>query len=533
MPSFSFHNIYLFSSQFHHKRKLECSHEHKERAQSSSLTYNYRKEAYIMDDEMRNLNEDTEIRESAPELEETTETATADETPAEVTGMTDEEIRAAVENIGTYTSYDYSTSSDLHEEDHNEERPAKKKRGFFKKAAKFVGLAACFGVVAGAAFFGITTGLDALLGEKSFLTVSDTNVEQSTSNALKQLGVSNLVIASTSTTKSASSEGNAVVNVVKENMSSTVCVGVSYTLTQRDLWGRTASQEVSGGGSGFIVGMSESEVFIATNNHVVEKAEKIDITFSNDEKYSATTRATDPDNDLAIVSVPIEELSTETLNEIKVATLGSSDDTEVGEMVIAIGNALGYGQSVTVGYLSAKDRTITYENNEMTLLQTDAAINEGNSGGPLFNVNGEVIGINCAKYSDESVEGMCFAIPISAAIPILDDLMNREIIPEEEQGYLGVEIPNDTDSFATLLGFPSGVYIGSVVKGTNAEKAGLYSGDIITAINGASVASYDQLRTKLSSYRAGTTVEVSVKRRVEGKWVDMTFDVELISKPTK
>jgi serine protease Do len=460
-------------------------------------------------------------------------------------GMSDEEIRAAAENIGStpfvkteeeserkeentgYTDYDYSGSTDLNE------RPCKKK-SLFKKIARFIGLAACFGAVAGASFYGVSYGLGKALGKDSFLSNSGASIEQTTTNALTQLGVSNLVIASTATTDETETMGNnVVVDVVKENMPSTVCVGVSYTLTQRDMWtGRTTTREVTGGGSGFIVGMSDTEVFIATNNHVVENAEKINITFSDDEIVNASVRATDADNDLAIVSVLKNDISGETLLGLKVATLGSSDTAQVGEMVIAIGNALGYGQSVTVGYLSAKDRKVTYENKERKLLQTDAAINQGNSGGPLFNVRGEVIGINCSKYSDESVEGMCFAIPISVAVPILEDLISREIVAEEDQGYLGVSIADVTESLAQLFGLPEGVRIQSVVEGGSAEKAGLYSGDVIIAINGLTVTTSDQLKSKVNSFKYGTTVQITVKRLVEGTWTDMTFDVQLMKKPS-
>ncbi len=456
--------------------------------------------------------------------------------------MTDEEIRAAAENIGTspysayesrnddysaYSNYDYSGSTDL-----NERIPEKKKKHFFAKAAKFAGLAAVFGVIAGATFFGATTGLKYLFGDNSLIDVAGTTIDQQTTNALQKLGVSNLVIAPTKTTQDSNDTSNAVVDVVKNNMRSTVCVSVSKTLTERDFWtGRTQSYETEGGGSGFIVGESDTEIFIATNNHVVEGVDTITITFSDDEKVAATTRATDPDNDLAIVSVLKADVSADTLSEIKIATLGNSDETEVGEMVIAIGNALGYGQSVTVGYLSAKDRKVTYENTERTLLQTDAAINEGNSGGPLFNVKGEVIGINCAKYSSESVEGMCFAIPITAAIPILDDLIHREIVPEEEQGYLGVTIQAVTEDLAKMFGFPYGVRIQSVVEDSAAAKAGLYRGDIITAVNDVAVSDEKQLISKVNSYRAGTTVNVKIQRLVEGKWTEMELEVTLMNRP--
>ncbi len=499
-----------------------------------------------MDDEMRNFNEN--VNENTEVINDVVEDRIVNDENSSVRGMSDEEIRAAAENIGAvpyvsynreeevkednnsnYTNYDYSNSYDP-----RESIPVKKKKKhFFKKAAKFLGLAACFGLVAGAVFNGVSFGMNKLLYKNEETNILKTEVVSETENALNRLGANSIMVAATSTTKENMKSGNAVVDVVKNNMSCTVCVGISQTITQRDMWtGRTSSYEVEGGGSGFIVGMSDSEIFVATNNHVVENADKITITFSDDESVPATTRATDPDNDLAIVSVPKDELSSATLNEIKVATLGSSDDTEVGEMVVAIGNALGYGTSVTVGYLSAKDRTVTYENREMKLLQTDAAINEGNSGGPLFNIDGEVIGINCAKYSDESVEGMCFAIPISAAIPILDDLINREIVAEEDQGYLGITIADVTDNLASMLGIPKGVRVQSVVENGSAAKAGIYSGDVITAVNGVTVTSSDQLKSKVNSFKYGKTIQITLQRLVEGTWQEKTLDVELMKRPS-
>ena len=505
-----------------------------------------------MDDELRNNNEATGNNEANDNIE-------------AFKAMSDEEIRAAAENIGatpfvgygaaggnsagqnssytansdsadntekagftSYTDYDYSASGRLNDTPH-----VKKKRHIFAKLFKFIGLAACFGAIAGGTFYGVTYGMNKAFGDSSFLTAANAESGDTTVNALKQLGVSNLVIAASSTTTAKRDTGNVVVDVVKENMSSTVCVGISYTMTQRDIWtGRTSSYEVQGGGSGFIVGMNDDEIFIATNNHVVEKAEKITITFSDDETVSATTRATDASNDLAIVSVKKADVSKDTLNEIKVATLGDSDESQVGEMVIAIGNALGYGQSVTVGYLSAKDRTVNYESASMTLLQTDAAINEGNSGGPLFNVNGEVIGINCAKYSDESVEGMCFAIPISAAIPILDDLINREIVAEEDRGYLGVVIQTVTEDLANLLGMPYGVRVQSVTEDSAAAEAGIYTGDVITAVNGTKVTTNEQLIAQVNSYKYGVYVRVTFQRQINGKWTEMFADVKLMKRPS-
>lgn len=228
--------------------------------------------------------------------------------------------------------------------------------------------------------------------------------------------------------------------------------------------------------------------------------------------------------------MPLENLSVDTLAKIRVATLGNSDEVRLGEMAIAIGNALGYGQSVTVGYISAKDREVSVDGNTMVLLQTDAAINGGNSGGPLFNTKGEVIGINSVKYADTSVEGMCFAIPISRAIPILNELMNRETLTEEEQGFLGVSTRTVTDDIASFYGWPTGAYIVSVVEGSPAEAANLYIGDIVTSVNGVQIITADQLVSAISSYRYGTTVELKVQRNVNGKYEEITLSVTLAQK---
>ena len=231
--------------------------------------------------------------------------------------------------------------------------------------------------------------------------------------------------------------------------------------------------------------------------------------------------------DLAIIAVPLEKINAETLSSIRIASLGNSDAVRLGEMAIAIGNALGYGQSVTVGYISAKDRTVTIEGNEMVLLQTDAAINGGNSGGPLFNTRGEVIGINSAKYADTDVEGMCFAIPISRAIPILNELMTREILADEDKGFLGVSSRSVTDTMASFYGWPLGAYIVEVLEDSPAAKANLYVGDIVTSVNGVKITTADQLVASISSYRHGTTINLTVQRMVNGQYEEITLPVTL------
>ncbi|MBO7336705.1 MAG: trypsin-like peptidase domain-containing protein [Lachnospiraceae bacterium] len=480
------------------------------------------------------------------------ETTAQESTVQESTAMTDEEIRAAAENIGStpYSSYVYTNNAsneaygagceNVYTADTNAtpniNTKEPKKKGGAAKVAKLLAGAACFGLIAGACFFGTEKALSLFFEsddtkESSVASSSSSGNVTTVSSTGSGNGVTSLVIAGTDVTEEGRSDDSVVVNVVKENMSSAVAISATYVTTSR-YFGQVYSYESEGGGSGFIVGTNDTELLVATNNHVVENTSALQVVFCDDTKVAATVRATDPDNDLAIVSVPLSDIPKSTMDSITVATLGNSDTSEIGEMVIAIGNALGYGQSVTVGYLSAKDRSVTVDNKTLSLLQTDAAINEGNSGGPLFNTSGEVIGINCAKYSDTSVEGMCFAIPISAAIPILQDLMTQEILTEEDQGYLGVSIKTISDEVASFYGWPTGVYVYSVNEGSAAEKAGIFTGDIIVAVNGRKTLTTEALKNAVNSYKYGTTVSVSILRYSEqGKYEEMTIDVTLMKKP--
>jgi len=316
------------------------------------------------------------------------------------------------------------------------------------------------------------------------------------------------------------------VQVVEQNMAATVAVKSTFLETY-SYWGQQYQQETQGSGSGFIVGKNDTELLIATNNHVIDSATKIEITFTDDAVLEATIKGTDSIADLAILAVPLDSISADTLAVIRVASLGDSESVRLGEMAIAIGNALGYGQSVTVGYISAKDRTVKVDGNEMVLLQTDAAINGGNSGGPLFNTKGEVIGINSVKYADTSVEGMCFAIPISRAIPILNELMNRETLAEEDKGFLGISSRSVTDTMASFYGWPLGAYIVEVLEGSPAQAANLYVGDIVTSVNGVKITTADQLVASIASYRHGSTVTLTVQRNVNGKFEEISLSVTL------
>lgn len=424
----------------------------------------------------------------------------------------------------TYDTYNYNNTSSFYTA--TETEPPKKKKSKFVKLIKWTAKAACFGVIAGTAFFGVN-----YLGVKTF---GVTPLEKSFGSTKSPTGGNgtalNITIGSTNTIEGVENPAESVVvQVVEENMPATVAVKSTF-LTTYSYWGQQYQRESQGSGSGFIVGMNEKELLIATNNHVIEDATKIEITFIDDTVLEATVKGTDSIADLAIIAVSLDTISTETLSKIRVATLGDSDSVRLGEMAIAIGNALGYGQSVTVGYISAKDREVTVDGNTMVLLQTDAAINGGNSGGPLFNTKGEVIGINSVKYADTDVEGMCFAIPISRATPILNELMNRETLTEEEKGFLGISTRTVTDDIASFYGWPTGAYIVSVQEGSPAEAAGIYVADIVTSVNGVQITTADQLVNAISAYRYGTTVELKVQRINNGQYEEVTLNATLAKK---
>ncbi|MEE3334650.1 MAG: trypsin-like peptidase domain-containing protein, partial [Ruminococcus sp.] len=288
--------------------------------------------------------------------------------------------------------------------------------------------------------------------------------------------------------------------------------------------------EVQASGSGFIISQNSDELLIATNNHVVEGANEITVEFIDGESYTATIKGTSPDNDLAVISVKLSDLSSDTLSQIKVATLGDSTKLKLGESAIAIGNALGYGQSVTVGYISATERTVQLSDKTMTLLQTDAAINPGNSGGALLNIKGEVIGINSAKYSDTSVEGTGYAIPISDALPIITDLMNSTYVPDEEKPYLGITGDSVPASYQERFDWPEGVYVSQITKGSPAELAGLQPSDIITAIDGTAVKSMTEIQDILSEHSVGDKITLSVTRSARGKTEQGELTATLIAR---
>lgn len=311
---------------------------------------------------------------------------------------------------------------------------------------------------------------------------------------------------------------NEITQVVKNTMPSMVSINVIATQTVDNNYGYffgyggSYEYDVQGSGSGIIIGENEEELLIVTNNHVVEGAKEIAIEFIDGESYAATIKGTDAEWDLAVVAVKRSEITDSTMSQIKIAVMGDSDSLMLGECAIAIGNSLGFGQSVTVGYISATSRDVQFSDGTRTLIQTDAAINPGNSGGALLNINGEVIGINSAKYSSTEVEGMGYAIPITDASPIINDLMNSIVVPEEEKAFLGISGQDVPESYQSRFGWPAGVYISSVTEDSPASLAGIRAGDIITKVNGKEITTSDELSEIISESKVGDTIELEIAR---------------------
>lgn len=395
------------------------------------------------------------------------------------------------------------------------------KRTFWKKGVAVVASAAVFGGVAGGAFYGIAGNQ---IKKLDALTNTTTEVASTTSAATPQ---------SLSLTSTASVGNGMDVSTIAENvMPSVVAINISAIVEQQGMFGYTQQYEAEGSGSGIIIGENDSELLMVTNNHVVSDATTVNVTFADGESYEAQVKSTDSDTDLAIVVVKLSDIKESTMNQIKIATIGDSDSLKVGEQVVAIGNALGYGQSVTTGIVSAKDRTNS--TNTTPLIQTDAAINPGNSGGALLNMKGEVIGINSSKYSDTTVEGMGYAIPITAVQDRLDDLMNRqtrEKVDESEKGYLGISCATVSSDVSEAYGIPEGVLVTDVASKSAAEKAGIKANYVITKIDGQSISSAEELTEKLNYYAVGETVPITYEYLKDDAYVEKTVDVTLMENP--
>ena len=421
---------------------------------------------------------------------------------------------------------------------------------FQKKAGATIALAVIFGLVAAVVFQAANFAADRFLNTgKSSVQIKTTDSVDLQETALDD---------STADKVLSDSENGTVAAVAQASMPSVVAITTVSVQEIPSFFGYSSRQYKSAStGSGIIVGDNDDELLIATNNHVVDGATTLSVCFIGDDVANAETetvnagdngdlnvedavsakiKGTDADNDLAVVAVKKSDIPEDTLNQIKIAQIGSSDDLAVGQQVVAIGNALGYGQSVTSGWISALNRTISTDDgtNSTGLIQTDAAINPGNSGGALLNMKGELIGINSAKYADSAVEGMGYAIPISKAKPILEELMNRETrekVDSSKKGYLGVSLANLTTEAIEMYNMPTGAFVRSVEDDSPAQEAGICKGDIIVKFDGQKVSDGDDLLDKLQYYKSGEKIEAVIARATNGEYEENTIGLTLGTRP--
>ena len=415
--------------------------------------------------------------------------------------------------------------------DHENRKTRRAKGRFMKKAAGITAAALLFGVISGGTMVGVHYAGSRLMSRSGISSQTDTQT-QSGSLQTSPAVANSANSSQNTTTVSTVSDVSAI---VEKAMPSIVAINDTMTVEQQDFFGRTQAFQAQSSGSGIIVGKNDTELLIATNNHVVSGATDLTVTFSDNKDAAAAVKGTDSATDLAIIAVKLSDIPDDTMSKIQIASLGNSDDVKVGQQVIAIGNALGYGQSVTVGYISALNRDITDENGiSHTYIQTDAAINPGNSGGALIDLAGNVIGINAAKTASTEVEGMGFAIPISKAQEILNNLMTkktRETVDEASQGYLGIQGTNIDANTSKAYGMPVGIYIYKIVPGGAAASSDLKEKDIITKFDGQSVTTMEELKNMLTYYEGGSTVTMTVQSLVNGAYVEHDVTVTLGTKP--
>ena len=434
---------------------------------------------------------------------------------------------SAAGSANGYTTYQMGGSTGSNTEPKN----SKKHGGYFRKAMVSVSLGLFFGLFAGIGFYAVQQGTGMLKTGTDTAVVSEIAAEATTE----------ITQSSVQSATNVTYVESDVSDVVEKVMPAMVSIVNNFTETA-NVFGQQYTQEEAASGSGIIVGKTDDELLIVSNNHVVESADKLTVTFIDGSEAQAQVKGLDSDMDLAVIAVSLNDLSDDTKNAITVATLGSSDDLKLGEPVIAIGNALGYGQSVTNGIVSALNREITLENGSTglengstgTFIQTNAAINPGNSGGALLNMNGEVIGINSNKIGGTAVEGMGYAIPITSASPIIADLMERQTrtkVAEDEVGYIGISLQEVTSQISQMYNMPEGIYVVSVEEGSAAANAGIMKGDIITKFDGSSISSYSDLQKMLQYYAAGDSATITVQRPQNGEYVSVELNLTLGSRP--
>lgn len=448
----------------------------------------------------------------------------------------------------TAGSYQYGNTypNDYGKNKKEDGKKEKKSGGYFKKVMVCISLGLFFGVFAGAGFYAAESAMkffdqEAVEtnaqteegGQKKTVPVTekvDAITETSTSDSAKESKEDEKEVEKTQTVSTVVSD---VSDVVANVMPAVVSINNSYTETM-SYFGQAITNDAVSSGSGIIVGKNDSELLIVTNYHVISGAEKLTVQFVEGSESEAVVKGADAGMDLAVIVVPLEDILNSTLDQIAIATLGDSDSLTVGEPAIAIGNSLGYGQSVTTGVISALNRDMELSDGSTgTFIQTDAAINPGNSGGALLNIQGEVIGINSNKIGGSVIEGMGYAIPISAASPIIADLMLKETknkVAEEERGFLGISGISVTADVSSTYGLPEGVYIAQVYEGTAAEAAGLQRGDIITEFDGDKVTSMDELQRILEYYAKGDTVDMTVMSVGSGGYRSKTVSITLGNK---
>ena len=463
-------------------------------------------------------------------------------------------------NLGEKTDDSGQQPRYEHYQFHEEQRTVLKPSGpsghrrnqnsFQKKAGATIALAVIFGLVAAVVFQAANFAAD------RFLNTGKSSVQIKTTDSVDLQETAS--DDSTADKVLSDSENGTVAAVAQASMPSVVAITTVSVQEIPSFFGYSSHQYKSAStGSGIIVGDNDDELLIATNNHVVDGATTLSVCFIGDDVANAETetvnagdngdlnvedavsakiKGTDADNDLAVVAVKKSDIPEDTLNQIKIAQIGSSDDLAVGQQVVAIGNALGYGQSVTSGWISALNRTISTDDgtNSTGLIQTDAASNPGNSGGALLNMKGELIGINSAKYADSAVEGMGYAIPISKAKPILEELMNRETrekVDSSKKGYLGVSLANLTTEAIEMYNMPTGAFVRSVEDDSPAQEAGICKGDIIVKFDGQKVSDGDDLLDKLQYYKSGEKIEAVIARATNGEYEENTIELTLGTRP--
>lgn len=432
----------------------------------------------------------------------------------------------------SYSSYNFGTGNSG-SGNSGQKNKEKKSGGFFKKAAVSICMGLFFGLFAGVGFYGVQYLTGSMTAQDNpDAPVISNDVENQTEDMAADESKSGIKLTDTTEVRVVSSD---VSDVVDEVMPAMVSIVNNYTETSTTFFGQSYTQEKAASGSGIIVGESETELLIVTNHHVVADATKLEVSFIDGSVAEAQIKGMDSDMDLAVIAIPFESLTEETKNSIAIATMGDSDALKLGEPVIAIGNALGYGQSVTGGYVSALDREITTEDGAAnTFIQTDAAINPGNSGGALLNINGEVIGINSNKIGATAVEGMGYAIPISAAEPIIGELMLKETrtkVEDGQVGYIGITMQTITSDYSQMLRIPQGVYVVEVQEGSPAYEAGLLTGDVIVKFEGEKISTHEDLQNILQYYGAGSTVSVTVQRPQNGKYQSVDIQITLGTRP--